>query len=190
MNKLLLIDGNSILNRAFYGLPDLTASDGRHTNAVLGFLNIILKVIDEEKATHVCVAFDVKEPTFRHKMYSEYKGTRHAMPDELREQVPLIKEVLKSMNIFTISKAGYEADDILSCADTANPITIGKIVRRPPPTSTSRPRLPEAVSRVPEFLYQTSVSVLRKRCQYRAESRRILQKSDCFPVRKQFPVRS
>lgn len=113
MNKLLLIDGNSILNRAFYGLPDLTTSDGRHTNAVLGFLNIILKVIDEEKATHVCVAFDLKEPTFRHKMYSEYKGTRHPMPDELREQVPLIKDVLKSMNIFTISKAGYEADDIL-----------------------------------------------------------------------------
>lgn len=113
MNKLLLIDGNSILNRAFYGLPDLTTSDGRHTNAVLGFLNIILKVIDEEKATHVCVAFDLKEPTFRHKMYSEYKGTRHPMPDELREQVPLIKEVLGSMNIFTISKAGYEADDIL-----------------------------------------------------------------------------
>ncbi len=113
MSKLLLIDGNSILNRAFYGLPDLTTSDGRHTNAVLGFLNIILKVIDEEKATHVCVAFDLKEPTFRHKMFSEYKGTRHPMPDELREQLPLIKEVLKSMNIFTISKAGYEADDIL-----------------------------------------------------------------------------
>lgn len=113
MKKLLLIDGNSILNRAFYGLPDLTTSDGRHTNAVLGFLNIILKVIDEEQASHVCVAFDLKEPTFRHKMYSEYKGTRHPMPDELREQVPLIKEVLKSMNVFTISKAGYEADDIL-----------------------------------------------------------------------------
>ena len=113
MKKLLLIDGNSILNRAFYGLPDLTTSDGRHTNAVLGFLNIILKVIDEEQASHVCVDFDLKEPTFRHKMYSEYKGTRHPMPDELREQVPLIKEVLKSMNIFTISKAGYEADDIL-----------------------------------------------------------------------------
>ena len=113
MNRLLLIDGNSILNRAFYGLPDLTTSDGRHTNAVLGFLNIILKVIDEENATHVCVAFDLKEPTFRHKMFSEYKGTRHPMPDELREQVPLIKDVLKSMHIFTISKAGYEADDIL-----------------------------------------------------------------------------
>ncbi|MBR1816382.1 MAG: DNA polymerase I [Lachnospiraceae bacterium] len=119
MNKLLLIDGNSILNRAFYGLPDLTTADGRHTNAVLGFLNIIFKVIDEEKATHICVAFDLKEPTFRHKMYSEYKGTRHAMPDELREQVPLIKEVLESMNITTISKAGYEADDILGTLSRA-----------------------------------------------------------------------
>lgn len=113
MNKLLLIDGNSILNRAFYGLPELTNKDGLHTNAVLGFLNIILKVIDEERATHVCVAFDVKHPTFRHEMYSEYKGTRKPMPDELREQVPLIKDVLKSMNIFIIEKPGYEADDIL-----------------------------------------------------------------------------
>ena len=113
MNKLLLIDGNSILNRAFYGLPDLTTKDGLHTNAVLGFLNIILKVIDEEKATHICVAFDVKHPTFRHEMFSEYKGTRKPMPDELREQVPLIKEVLGTMNIFTIERPGYEADDIL-----------------------------------------------------------------------------
>lgn len=113
MDKLLLVDGNSILNRAFYGLPDLTTKDGRHTNAVLGFLNIILRVIDEEKATHLCVAFDVKHPTFRHKMYSEYKGNRKGMPDELREQVPLIKQVLKSMNISIIEKPGYEADDIL-----------------------------------------------------------------------------
>ncbi len=113
MNKLLLIDGNSILNRAFYGLPDLTTKDGLHTNAVLGFLNIILKVIDEEKATHICVAFDVKHPTFRHDMFKEYKGTRKPMPDELREQLPLIKEVLASMNIFTIERPGYEADDIL-----------------------------------------------------------------------------
>lgn len=113
MNKLLLIDGNSILNRAFYGLPDLTTKDGRHTNAVLGFLNIILKVIDEEKATHICVAFDVKHPTFRHEIYGEYKGTRKPMPEELREQVPLIKEVLASMNVHTIERPGYEADDIL-----------------------------------------------------------------------------
>lgn len=113
MNKLLLIDGNSILNRAFYGLPDLTTKDGRHTNAVLGFLNIIFKVINDENATHICVAFDVKHPTFRHDMYSEYKGTRKPMPEELREQVPLIKTVLESMNIYIIEKPGYEADDII-----------------------------------------------------------------------------
>ena len=113
MNKILLVDGNSILNRAFYGLPELTTKDGLHTNAVLGFLNIILKVIDEEKATHICVAFDVKHPTFRHNMYQEYKGTRKPMPEELREQLPLIKEVLFAMNIYTIERPGYEADDIL-----------------------------------------------------------------------------
>ncbi len=113
MNNLLLVDGNSILNRAFYGLPDLTTKDGRHTNAVLGFLNIVLKVIEEEEATHLCVAFDVKQKTFRHEMFSEYKGTRKPMPDELREQLPLIKEVLNSMNIKIIERPGYEADDIL-----------------------------------------------------------------------------
>ncbi|MGN0152391.1 MAG: DNA polymerase I [Wujia sp.] len=113
MNKILLIDGNSILNRAFYGLPELTTASGLHTNAVLGFLNIILKVIDEEQADHVCVAFDVKHPTFRHEMYKEYKGTRKPMPDELREQVPVIKEVLASMNIHMVERPGYEADDIL-----------------------------------------------------------------------------
>ena len=113
MNKLLLVDGNSILNRAFYGLPDLTTKGGRHTNAVLGFLNIILRVIDEEKATHLCVAFDVKHPTFRHEMYAEYKGTRKGMPDELREQVPLMKQVLNAMNITILERPGYEADDIL-----------------------------------------------------------------------------
>lgn len=112
-NKLLLIDGNSILNRAFYGLPDLTTADGRHTNAVLGFLNIILRVIDDEKATHVCVAFDVKHPTFRHEIYKEYKGTRKPMPEELREQLPLIREVLRAMNVHIIEQAGIEADDIL-----------------------------------------------------------------------------
>lgn len=113
MNKLLLVDGNSILNRAFYGLPDLTTKEGVHTNAVLGFLNIIFKVIDEEKATHICVAFDVKKETFRNSIYKEYKGTRKPMPEELREQLPLIKEVLHSMNICTVGKEGYEADDIL-----------------------------------------------------------------------------
>lgn len=111
--KILIIDGHSILNRAFYGLPDLTNYEGVHTNAVLGFLNIIFKIMDEEKPTNMCVAFDVKQPTFRHLMYKEYKGTRKPMPDELREQVPLIKEVLKSMNITIIEKGGYEADDII-----------------------------------------------------------------------------
>lgn len=113
MNKLLLIDGNSIMNRAFYGIPDMTTADGRHTNAVYGFLNIILKVIQEEQATHICVAFDLKKKTFRHEMYAEYKGTRKGMPDELREQMPVIKEVLRAMNISIVEREGYEADDLL-----------------------------------------------------------------------------
>lgn len=111
--KLLLIDGHSILNRAFYGVPDLTNSTGLHTNAVYGFLNIMFKVIDEEKPDRMVVAFDVKHPTFRHEMFSDYKGTRKAMPDELREQVPVIKEVLTSMGIKIVEMPGYEADDIL-----------------------------------------------------------------------------
>lgn len=111
--KILIIDGHSILNRAFYGLPDLTNYEGLHTNAVLGFLNIIFKIIDEENPTNVCVAFDVKQPTFRHLVYKEYKGTRKPMPDELREQVPLIKEVLTAMNVTIVEKGGYEADDII-----------------------------------------------------------------------------
>ena len=95
--KLLLIDGHSILNRAFYGLPDLTNSEGLHTGAVYGFLNILFRLIDEEQPDYVTVAFDVHEPTFRHKIYAEYKGTRKPMPEELRQQVPLMKEVLDSM---------------------------------------------------------------------------------------------
>ncbi|MCR5773902.1 MAG: DNA polymerase I [Lachnospiraceae bacterium] len=111
--KILLIDGHSMLNRGFYGLPLLTNSKGTHTNAILGFLNIMLKVISEEQPEYITVAFDEHAPTFRHEMYEAYKGTRHAMPDELREQVPLIKEVLKAMGISIISKAGLEADDII-----------------------------------------------------------------------------
>ncbi len=113
MGKLVLIDGHSILNRAFYGVPDLTNSEGLHTNAVYGFLNIMFKILDEEKADHLAVAFDLKEPTFRHKMYAEYKGTRKPMPQELHEQVPLIKEVLRAMGIPILTLPGYEADDIL-----------------------------------------------------------------------------
>lgn len=111
--KLVLIDGNSILNRAFYGVPDLTNSKGLHTNAVYGFLNIMFKILEEEKTDYLMVAFDVKAPTFRHEIYKEYKGTRKPMPNELREQLPVIKDVLKAMNIVTVEKAGLEADDIL-----------------------------------------------------------------------------
>ena len=111
--KIVLIDGHSILNRAFYGLPDLTNSEGLHTNAVYGFLNIMFKILEEEKPEYLTVAFDVHAPTFRHEMYKEYKGTRKPMAQELREQVPLIKEVLQAMGIKTIEQAGLEADDLL-----------------------------------------------------------------------------
>lgn len=113
MKKILLMDGHSILNRAFYGVPDLTNSKGLHTNAVYGFVNILLKVIDEENPDCVTVAFDVKQPTFRHERYEAYKGTRKPMPAELHEQVPVVKKLLKAMNITVIERGGYEADDIL-----------------------------------------------------------------------------
>ena len=112
-DKILLIDGHSILNRAFYGVPDLTNSAGLHTNAVYGFLNIMFKIIDEENPTNMAVAFDVKHPTFRHEMFSDYKGTRKPMPEELRQQVPVIKEVLYAMGITIVEMPGYEADDVL-----------------------------------------------------------------------------
>lgn len=111
--KIVLIDGHSILNRAFYGLPDLTNSEGLHTNAVYGFLNILFRILEEEKPDYLTVAFDLHAPTFRHKMYEAYKGTRKPMPAELREQVPLMKEVLKAMGIAIVQQEGYEADDLL-----------------------------------------------------------------------------
>jgi len=113
MSKLVLVDGHSILNRAFYGVPDLTNAAGLHTNAIYGFLNILFKILDEESPDYLTVAFDVKAPTFRHEMFQEYKGTRKPMPEELREQVPVMKEVLQAMGIRIIEQAGYEADDIL-----------------------------------------------------------------------------
>ena len=113
MSKLVLIDGHSILNRAFYGVPDLTNAAGLHTNAIYGFLNILFKILDEESPDYLTVAFDVKAPTFRHEMFKEYKGTRKPMPEELREQVPVMKEVLQAMGIRIIEQAGYEADDLL-----------------------------------------------------------------------------
>lgn len=111
--KLVLIDGHSILNRAFFGIPDLTNSEGLHTNAVYGFLNILFKILDEERPKYLTVAFDVNAPTFRHEMYADYKGTRKPMAQELREQVPLMKEMLLAMGVPVIEKAGYEADDLL-----------------------------------------------------------------------------
>ncbi len=113
MKKLVLIDGHSMLNRAFYGVPDLTNSAGLHTNAIYGFLNILFKILEEEKPDYLTVAFDVHAPTFRHEIYKEYKGTRKPMPQELREQVPVIKEVLNAMGIKMVEQAGLEADDIL-----------------------------------------------------------------------------
>ena len=111
--KIVLIDGHSILNRAFYGIPDLTNSAGLHTNAIYGFLNIMFKILEEEKPEYLTVAFDVHAPTFRHKMYAEYKGTRKPMAEELRQQVPVMKEVLRAMGIVIVEREGYEADDIL-----------------------------------------------------------------------------
>ncbi|MBP5772995.1 MAG: DNA polymerase I [Eubacterium sp.] len=113
MKKLVLIDGHSILNRAFYGVPVFTNSKGVHTNAVYGFLNIMFKIIELQNPDYFAVAFDVHAPTFRHKMFDDYKGTRKPMLPELKEQVPLIKELLGKMDIKTLELEGYEADDIL-----------------------------------------------------------------------------
>ena len=127
--KIVLMDGHSILNRAFYGVPVLTNSEGLHTNGIYGFLNIMFKALDEEKADGLMVSFDLKAPTFRHKMYDAYKGTRKPMPQELHEQVPVLKEVLRSMGIPIITKEGYEADDILGtlgrmCEEAGCDVTI------------------------------------------------------------------
>lgn len=111
--KLVLIDGHSILHRAFYGVPELTNGQGLHTNAVYGFLNIMFKILEEEQADYLAVAFDVHAPTFRHEIYKEYKGTRKPMPTELREQVPVMKQLLLAMGICVVEQAGLEADDIL-----------------------------------------------------------------------------
>ena len=113
MSKFVLIDGHSILNRAFYGVPIFTNSEGLHTNAVFGFLNIMFKIIDSKQPDYMAVAFDVHQPTFRHEMFKDYKGTRKPMMEELREQVPVIKELLQKMNITTVELSGYEADDVI-----------------------------------------------------------------------------
>ena len=125
MSKVVLIDGNSILNRAFYGIMGsnmLKTEDGTYTNAVYGFLAIMFKILENIEPEYLGVAFDMKAPTFRHEMYKEYKGTRKGMPEELVQQMPLIKEVLSAMNIKIIEKEGYEADDILG--------TLSKMARK------------------------------------------------------------
>ena len=111
--KIVLIDGHSIINRAFYGVPDLTNKDGLHTNGIFGFVNILFKILEEEKPDYLTVAFDVHHPTFRHEMFKEYKGTRKGMPQELHEQVPVLKELLTAMGIQVMELPGYEADDLL-----------------------------------------------------------------------------
>ena len=116
MEKLVLIDGNNILNRAFYGIMGskmLMTSDGRYTNAVYGFLAILFKIIDELNPEYLVVTFDLKAPTARHKMYEGYKANRKGMPNELAEQMPIIKDILHAMNIDIVEKEGYEADDVM-----------------------------------------------------------------------------
>lgn len=113
MKKLLILDSNSILNRAFYGVRYLSAKDGTPTNAIYGFLNILLKLINEQQPDYICAAFDVKAPTFRHKQYEGYKAQRKPMPEGLAAQMPLAKDVLRAMNITILEKEGYEADDII-----------------------------------------------------------------------------
>ena len=116
MDRLVLIDGNSIMNRAFYGIMGskmLTTKDGKYTNAVYGFLAILFKLIEDTNPQYMVVAFDLKAPTARHKLYDGYKANRKGMPDELAEQMPMIKEILRAMNIDIVEKEGYEADDVL-----------------------------------------------------------------------------
>ena len=111
--KLLALDGNSIINRAFYGIKLLTTKDGRFTNGIYGFINILLRLIEAEQPDGVAVAFDLRSPTFRHKMYDGYKAGRKGMPDELAEQMPVLKEILTLMGYHCLECEGYEADDIL-----------------------------------------------------------------------------
>ncbi|MBR4940648.1 MAG: DNA polymerase I, partial [Clostridia bacterium] len=112
MKKLMVIDGNSIINRAFYGIRLLSNSEGVYTNALLGFLNILSRLRDEEEPDGVCVCFDLKAPTFRHKMYDGYKAGRHATPEDLISQFPDTKECLTLMGLHVLELPGYEADDI------------------------------------------------------------------------------
>ena len=116
--KLMVLDGNSVINRAYYGVRALTTRDGFFTNAIYGFLNILEKLRTDENPDALCVAFDLKAPTFRHLQYDGYKATRHPMPDELAMQMPVMKDVLRAMRIPIFECKGWEADDVIG--------TIGK----------------------------------------------------------------
>ena len=116
MDKIVLVDGNSIMNRAFYGIMGskmLMTKDGKYTNAVYGFLAILFKILEDIAPKYLVVAFDLKAPTARHKLYDGYKANRKGMPDELAKQMPIIKEILRAMNIDIVEMEGYEADDVL-----------------------------------------------------------------------------
>ena len=140
--RLLVIDGNSIANRAFYGIKLLTTKDGRYTNAIFGFLNIMNSLLRECEPDEVAVAFDLKHPTFRHEMYDGYKGTRHAMPDELAQQMPILKELLTDLGYRQVSAKGWEADDILGTLAAACEARQGRLL-----FVHGRPRQPAAGER-------------------------------------------
>ena len=125
MEKLILIDGNSLLNRAFYAMAPFTTREGLPTNGIFGFIKLVFRILEDEKPEYFVVTFDVHAPTFRHKIYNQYKGTRKPMPEELVVQVPVLKDLLRAMDICIVEKAGYEADDL-----------IGTIARRFPEVET------------------------------------------------------
>ena len=125
MDKLILIDGNSLLNRAYYAMSVFSTKDGLPTNGIFGFIKHLFKIIEDENPRYLVVTFDVHAPTFRHKMYSGYKATRKPMPEDLVVQVPVLKDLLSSMDIRILEKAGFEADDL-----------IGTIANRFPETET------------------------------------------------------
>ena len=113
MEKLILVDGNSLLNRAYYAMAPFSTREGLPTNGIFGFLKLMFKIMEDENPKYFVVAFDVHAPTFRHQLYSEYKGTRKPMPEDLVVQVPVLKDLLRSMEICMVEKAGYEADDLI-----------------------------------------------------------------------------
>ena len=117
--KLLVLDGNSLVNRAFYGIKILTTKDNRPTNAIYGFLNILLNLLRENQPDEVAIAWDLKAPTFRHKMFDGYKATRHGMPDDLVQQMPVLKELLAELGFVMVSREGWEADDLLGTLSAA-----------------------------------------------------------------------